>query len=72
MKLAGTIPHPSPVLVFVENFVRPKIASREPCQTNKHNAFLLKARHEMFRMDQNFYYVFLKCFFEIKNNNGIN
>jgi hypothetical protein len=27
----GTIPHPSPVLVFVDNFVRPKIASREPC-----------------------------------------
>jgi hypothetical protein len=26
----GTIPHPSPVLVFVDNFVRPKIASREP------------------------------------------
>jgi hypothetical protein len=28
----GTIPHPSPVLVFVDNFVRPKIASREPCR----------------------------------------
>jgi hypothetical protein len=27
----GTIPHPSPVLVFVDNLVRPKIASREPC-----------------------------------------
>jgi hypothetical protein len=26
-----TIPHPSPVLVFVDNLVRPKIASREPC-----------------------------------------
>jgi hypothetical protein len=28
----GTIPHPSPVLVFVDNLVRPKIASREPCK----------------------------------------
>ncbi len=26
----SSIPHPSPVLVFVDNFVRPKIASREP------------------------------------------
>jgi hypothetical protein len=30
----GTIPHPSPVLVFVDNLVRPKIASREPCIIN--------------------------------------
>jgi hypothetical protein len=27
----GTIPHPSPSLVFFDNFFRPKIASREPC-----------------------------------------
>ncbi len=24
------IPHPSPILVFIDNFVRPKMASREP------------------------------------------
>jgi hypothetical protein len=31
----GTIPEPSPVLVFVDNFFRPKIDSREPCTGHK-------------------------------------
>jgi hypothetical protein len=42
----GTIPHPSPVLVFVDNFVRPKIASREPCIFHSAlNIFLKSMKH---------------------------